>query len=159
MEKLPLLGYAPLYLRDRGHLQLNPETTATNPKDLSFYSNGWQSWSNNYTLFSNRKWPSSPVKLGRINLENQDFRIKGHFQSEYHTVIYSLKSHTAMILGFITLKDQFSRIMMDPLEFDGDITWLCAYSQTDGIALKDLNHGCRKSEILMISLVPNPQAH
>ncbi len=162
LELLHLLGFAPLYAKNHGFLNLSLEksTMGQNSLDnISFYSNGWQSWSNNYILTKKRKWPSSPVQLGRINLENQDTTVSGFHQSEYHSVISSKNDSTALVLGFITLKDQFSRILMDPLSKDGTFSWLCAYSQTDGIALKKLNLGCRKSELLMISLISKPQAY
>lgn len=168
---LPLLGYAPIYIKEGGEINLNNDlidSKKLNPdksnliRDLSqlnFYSNGWQSWSNNYILTNKQKWPSSPVKYGRINLENQDQRVSGFFQSEYHTVIYHPFYKTGLVMGFITLKDQFSRILMDPPSSSGTLDWLCAYSQTDGILLTDLNSGIKQSEIIMIALVPTPNSY
>lgn len=158
-KKSKLLGYAPLFCKEHGNLQLHSYNSSGIPESKTFYSNGWQSWSLNYTLNQGEKWPSSPVKLARINMENQDQRIKGNYQSEYHTIISNLESQSSLVLGFISLDNQFSRILMDPLSETGNITFLCAYSQTDGIPLAHLNEASQKSEILMISLVENRQSY
>ena len=158
-NSIQLFGFAPLYMKDRGELFLSPEKSVQDPRNITFYSNGWQSWSMNYLLSYNDKFPSSFVKLGRKVLENQDKTLKGRFQSEFHTVISDKSSQSSLILGFITLKDQFSRILMDRLDSKGKIQWLCAYSQTDSIQLCDLNNYLMNSEILMISLVKNPEPY
>ncbi len=156
---IQLFGFAPLYMKDRGKLLLSPERSIQDPRNITFYSNGWQSWSMNYLLGYKDKFPSSFVKLGRKVLENQDKTLKGRFQSEFHSVITDKSSQSSLILGFITLKDQFSRILMDRLGSNGKIQWLCAYSQTDRIQLCDLNNGLMSSEILMISLVNNHEQY
>ncbi|MHA1476124.1 MAG: glycoside hydrolase family 36 protein [Promethearchaeota archaeon] len=158
-KSLQLFGFAPLYMKDRGELFLIPEKRVQDPRGITFYTNGWQSWSMNYLLGYNDKFPSSFVKLGRKVLENQDKTLKGRFQSEFHSVITDKSCQSSLILGFITLKDQFSRILMDRLDLNGKIQWLCAYSQTDSIQLCDLNNGLMSSEILMISLVNNPESY
>ncbi|QEE16503.1 glycoside hydrolase family 36 protein [Promethearchaeum syntrophicum] len=158
-NSLPLFGFAPLYMKDRGKLLLSSEDSIQNPRNITFYSNGWQSWSMNYLLGYSDKYPSSFVKLGRKVLENQDKTLKGRFQSEFHTVISDNVSHSSLILGFITLKDQFSRILMDRLDSMGKIKWLCAYSQTDSIKLCDLNKDLMSSEVLMISLAKSPEPY
>ncbi len=178
-----LYAYAPLYMKNQGALNLNQKAQyiqksqnslnfpnspnspipqkpkPQNPENITFYSNGWQSWSNNYLLTYYDKWPSSPVKLGRINMENQEKRLVGRYQSEYHTVIYNKNSQCSLVLGFLTLKDQFSRVIMDRLQFEGKVKWLCAYSQTDGILLSLLNDGLRKSEKLALSLTSTPEGY
>jgi alpha-galactosidase len=158
-NSIQLFGFAPLYMKDHGELLLSPEKAFQDPRNITFYSNGWQSWSINYLLGYNNKFPSSFVKLGRKVLENQDKTLKGRFQSEFHSVITDKSSKSSLILGFITLKDQFSRILMDRLDSNGKIQWLCAYSQTDSIQLCDLNEGLMSSEMLMISLVSNPEQY
>jgi len=115
-NSIPLFGFAPLYMKDRGELFLSSEDSIQDPRNITFYSNGWQSWSMNYLLGYNDKYPSSFVKLVRTILENQDKTLIGRFQSEFHSVIYDKLSHSSLILGFITLKDQFSRILMDRLD-------------------------------------------
>jgi len=158
-NSIQLFGFAPLHMKERGELLLSQEKNVQDPRDITFYTNGWQSWSMNYLLGYNDKFPSSFVKLGRKVLENQDKTLKGRFQSEFHSVITDKSSKSSLILGFITLKDQFSRILMDRLDSNGKIQWLCAYSQTDSIQLCDLNDGLMSSEILMVSLVKNPEQY
>ncbi|MHA1719280.1 MAG: glycoside hydrolase family 36 protein [Promethearchaeota archaeon] len=160
-----LFGFAPLYNKNRGELNLYGRGDQENkknlqdPHDITFYSNGWQSWSMNYVLGYEDKWPSSFVNLGRKILENQDKLLQGRYQSELHSVIYNKSRECSLVLGFITLKDQFSRILMDRLKSEGKITWLCAYSQTDSIQLNSLNKGLLSSEILIISLVSKPEPY
>ncbi len=154
-----LFGFAPLYMKNLGELFLSSEESVQDPHNITFYSNGWQSWSMNYLLGYNDKFPSSFVNLGRKVLENQDKTLKGRFQSEFHSVITDNSNQSSLVLGFITLKDQFSRILMDRLGPNGKIQWLCAYSQTDSIQLCDLNNDLMNSEILMISLVKNPESY
>ncbi|WP_457558195.1 glycoside hydrolase family 36 protein [Candidatus Harpocratesius sp.] len=154
-----LYAYAPLYCENNGTLHLIQENKIQNPENITFFSNGWQSWSNNYLLTYYDKWVSSPVKLARINMENQEKLLKGRYQSEWHTVISDIASQSNLILSFITLKDQFSRIVMNRLKSEGKIEWLCAYSQCDSIILQDLNEGLRKSEILMVTLNITPEAY
>ncbi len=158
-KNIQLFGFAPLFMKERGELFLSSEESIQDPRNITFYSNGWQSWSMNYLLGYNDKFPSSFVNLGRKVLENQDKTLKGRFQSEFHSVITDKSSKSSLILGFITLKDQFSRILMDRLGPNGKIQWLCAYSQTDSIQLCDLNTGLMSSEILMISLANDPEPY
>lgn len=164
LKSYGLYAFAPLYMKGTGILHLaadfkeNQKNPRQYPENITFYSNGWQSWSNNYLLEYSDKWPSSPVKLGRINMENQEKRLLGRYQSEYHTVISDKKSRCGLILGFLTLKDQFSRVVMDRIQPKGRVDWLCAYSQTDGISLSGVNEGLRKSELLAISIMPTPES-
>jgi alpha-galactosidase len=157
-----LFGFAPLFMKaeeknqDRNPCILNLRTASelTTPGDITFYSNGYQSWSVNKLMKAEDRWKSAPIEAIRINMENQDQRLTGAYQSEFHSVISDRISAAALVLGFITLKDQFSRIIMDPLPTPGKIRWLTAYSQTDGIAIKDLNVGLKRSEELMVILSP-----
>ncbi len=143
----------------KGNLRLNNSERASDPTKITFYSNGWQSWSLNNLLGYQDKSEHAPLEVIRINIENQDRLMKGKFESEFHTVITDINSRTSLVLGFITLKDQFSRILMDRLEPDSCVSWLCAYSQTDGIPLSQLNEGLRQSEILMVSLTATPNSY
>ncbi|UYP48427.1 hypothetical protein NEF87_004712 [Candidatus Lokiarchaeum ossiferum] len=159
LSDVRIYGFSPLYAKNMGHLKLFPDFNTFNPRNISFYSNGWQSWSINRLLKYDDKWPSCPVKIGRINMENQDQKLSGRYQSEWHSVITDMSSDSALVMGFITLKDQFSRILMDPIEEDGSVSWLCAYSQTDSIPILQLNSGLLKSEVLMLVLVNNPESY
>jgi alpha-galactosidase len=161
MDEFPVYGYAPLYMKESGilNLQLTENSIFSNPQDITFYSNGYQSWSLNNLMTYEDKWQSSPVSAIRINMENQDQLLNGRYQSEWHTVITDTKSDVSVILGFITLKDQFNRILMDHLKPKGEVSWLCAYSQTDQIPLNRLNIGLKRSEELMILFSPPYRAY
>ncbi len=154
-----LYGYAPLYMKDMGKINLQGSEPTHSPKDITFYSNGYQSWSLNHLYGYKDKFRSCISKIGRINMENQDYLLDGRYQSEYHSVISNKKNQHSVILSFLTLQDQFSRVLMDRIGYDCRINWLCAYSQTDGIALKKLNEGLEQSEVLMISLTNKPVAY
>ncbi len=157
---LALIGFAPLFMKDHGEIQFPSESGDTfDPQNITFFSNGWQSWSLNYLLGYTDKWPSCPVKMGRIIGENQDSIIPGRYQGEYHTVITDTSDDSSLVFGFITLKNQFSRVLMDRLRSHGRVSWLCAYSQTDGLSFQHLNDDLKRSEILMIALVDRPQAY
>ena len=159
LSHVKIYGYSPLFAKKSGHLKLFSDFKKFNPKNITFYSNGWQSWSINRLLKYEDKWPSCPVKIGRINMENQDQGVSGLYQSEWHSVITDISSESALVMGFITLKNQFSRILMDRVDENGSLSWLCAYSQTDSLPILDLNAGLLKSEELMISLVKNPESY
>src|SRR6056297_2656208 len=112
-----LYGYAPLYMKDQGKLYLEPscvknqgverngDTYSCNPKNITFYSNGYQSWSLNHLHDYNCKFRPCVSKIGRINMENQDTKLSGRYQSEYHGVITDIESESSLVLSFITLKD------------------------------------------------------
>ena len=48
---------------------------------------------------------------------------------------------------------------MNRLGHLGSVSWLCAYSQTDGLSFQHLNDELKRSEILMIAMVDQPQAY
>ena len=110
---LSLHSISPLTVKNQ-KLWLNGTKIETNLHNISWFKNGWQSWSPNYTLFGKEKDKRIvPVKMMQRVLDNQDYEIKGRFYSEYCTVITDLESKNSLILGFTTLKDQFSRIVLD----------------------------------------------
>ena len=95
-------------------LWLSGNEESTNLKNITWFKNGWQSWSPCRIFFGNekdRKGP--PLKIFKRTLDNQDYEIEGRFYSEYNTVITDLNSENSLIIGFTTLKDQFSRIIID----------------------------------------------
>lgn len=153
-----LFGFAPLYLQNEGTLNLSAETPSK-PENITFYSNGWQSWSFNYLLDYYTKWPSSHIGMVKINLENQERQFTARYQSEVHAAITDKSTQSTLILGFITNKDQFGTILMERLKPNTGLEYLCAYTQTDKIPLKSLNQGLQQSEILMLTFVPQPEGY
>ncbi len=104
---------SPFTIKDT-KLWLTGNKEPTNLKDITWFKNGWQSWSPCKIFFGkekDRKGP--PLKIFKRTLDNQDYEIEGRFYSEYNTVITDLISKNSLIIGFTTLKDQFSRIIMD----------------------------------------------
>lgn len=156
-----LHGYAPLYANGFGSINLSNNSSNN---DLSFYSNGWQSWSHNHLNYMNERTPKIPSKFEFFRLlkqmnENGDELLKDRFFSEMHAVIHDVKSYNSFIISFLTHKSQFNRVVMDKLEKNCTIGSLIAYSQTDDIYLSKLNSEITKSEVLMISLVDTPEAY
>jgi alpha-galactosidase len=116
---------------------LNNLDNPTNLKKITWFKNGWQSWSPCKVFFgdeSDRKGP--PLKIFKRVLDNQDYGIEGKFYSEYFTAITELESLNSLILGFTTLVEQFSRIVMD-YEDENEINLLTAFGCMDGVRFKD----------------------
>ncbi|MHA1439968.1 MAG: glycoside hydrolase family 36 protein [Promethearchaeota archaeon] len=110
---LPVHSIAPLVIKNSNLWLLGTENP-TNLYNISWFKNGWQSWSPCKIFFGkerDRKGP--PLKIMKRVLDNQDYVIKGRFYSEYCTVITDLESKISLILGFISFKEQFSRIIID----------------------------------------------
>ncbi|MHA1341817.1 MAG: glycoside hydrolase family 36 protein [Promethearchaeota archaeon] len=95
-------------------------------KDITFFRNGYQSWSVTNLLKYNEKAKLTPTDLGKINLQNQDQTIRAKYFSEMTTAITvnfanfsndkrNNPKEKSLILGFITHENQFSRILMDKL--------------------------------------------
>jgi len=123
---------SPLTIKN-SNLWLSGTTNATKLNKISWFKHGWQSWSPCAILFGNEKdheGPKSEV-LKRV-FDNQDYEIKGRFYSEYCTAITDTESKSSLILGFVTLKDQFSRIILD---YDRNIEFklLTAFGCMDGV--------------------------
>ncbi|MEJ2249269.1 MAG: alpha-galactosidase [Candidatus Lokiarchaeota archaeon] len=110
---------------------------ATNLNNISWFKNGWQSWSPCKTYFGNEKdREGPPLKIFKRTLDNQDYEIKGKFYSEYCTTITDLSSKISLILGFTTLKDQFSRFVFD-FKNKSKIKFLTAIGCMDGVKLSE----------------------
>ncbi|MGV9200681.1 MAG: glycoside hydrolase family 36 protein, partial [Promethearchaeia archaeon] len=143
---------SPFTLEDT-KLMLNGTQKPTNLKKISWFKNGWQSWSPCKVLFGNqddREGP--PIKLLRSVFDNQDYGIEGRFYSEYCGVITDLDSSNSLVLGFTTLKDQFSRIILD-YERTPNLKLLTALGCMDGVDFK--NSSISSSEELFIGFKAN----
>lgn len=127
---------SPLTIREEG-LWLSGDQKPTNLKKITWFKNGWTSWSACklfYGTQKDRKGP--PLKILKRTLDNQDYEIKGRFYSEYNTVITDLLSKNALLLGFTTLRDQFSRIILDYKRSD-TLILLTAFGCMDGVTLPE----------------------
>jgi alpha-galactosidase len=131
-DSLPVHSISPLTTKNSS-LWLSSSNRPTDLRKISWFKNGWQSWSPCKVLFGtqkDRKGP--PTRMFKRVLENQDYEIKGRFYSEYCTVITDLESNNSIILGFVTLKDQFSRILLDYDKPD-EMKILTAFGCMDGV--------------------------
>ncbi|MFO8018925.1 MAG: alpha-galactosidase [Promethearchaeia archaeon] len=143
---------SPFTLKD-SRLLLNGTQNPTNLKEISWFKNGWQSWSPCKTMFGNQKdREGPPIKLLRSVFDNQDYGIEGRFYSEYLGVITDLDSTNSLILGFTTLKDQFSRIILD-YKKTTKLKLLTAISCMDGVSLQ--KSSINSSEELLIGFKPD----
>ncbi|MFX1409157.1 MAG: alpha-galactosidase, partial [Promethearchaeota archaeon] len=88
--------------------------------------------------------------------DNQDYNIEGRFYSEYCTGITDLTSKNTLILGFLTFKDQFSRVILD-YENSEDIRLLTAFGCMDGVKLNESS--INSSEELFICIKTNNRGY
>ncbi|MBD3197947.1 MAG: hypothetical protein GF317_23050 [Candidatus Lokiarchaeota archaeon] len=125
--------------------------------NLSWFKNGWQSWSPCRLFFGNEKdREGPPLKIFKRTLDNQDYGLKGRFYSEYNTVITDVKSKNSLLLGFVTLQDQFSRIILD-YKRSPNINFLSAISCMDGVRFSDSS--INTSEELFVGFKTNNRAY
>ncbi len=135
-EALPVHSISPLIIKN-SNLWLSGTEKPTNLHKISWFKNGWQSWSPCKLLYGTQKdRRGPPVKLFNREFDNQDYKIKGRFYSEYCTALNDLESHNSLILGFTTLKDQFSRFILDYNKSE-KIKILTAFGCMDGVKLPE----------------------
>lgn len=135
-NQLAVHSISPLTIKN-STLWLSGGNTPTNLHNITWFKNGWQTWSRCKTLFGDERDTKGPGRdIFNMVYDNQDYEIEGRFYSEYCTVITDLNSENSLILGFTTLKDQFTRIIFD-YENDLDLKMLTAIGCMDGISLKD----------------------
>lgn len=123
---------SPLTIKN-GNLWLNGVKSPTNLEQITWFKNGFQSWSPCNLFFGTEEDVMGPsIEVLNLTHDNQDYRIQGRFYSEYTTVITDLNSQNSLIIGFLTHRDQFTRIIMD-YENSIDLKLLTAFGCMDGI--------------------------
>ena len=133
-----------------------PENYYPEPSNITFFRNGYQSWSVSELLKYGDKAKITPSSIGRINLQNQDMTIKSRYISEMFTAITETLTHKSVIIGYLTHTNQFGRILMEPIGQSSNFKFLFVHSQFDNIAINLL--GCPiVSEELLVSLPPSFQ--
>lgn len=150
-RSLRVHSISPLTIKEE-FIWLNSLDNPTDLKKMTWFKNGWQSWSPCKIFFGeekDRKGP--PFKVFKRVLDNQDYNIEGRFYSEYFTVVTDLESQNSLIIGFTTLNDQFSRIILD-YDSDYEVNLLTAFGCMDGIKLKDSS--INSSEELFVGVKP-----
>ena len=144
---LKLHSLAPFWIKD-GQLSINGKLPHQN--DITFLEQGFQSWSYNRTRTYEENYEEIEVDiLARIH-QNMDLWIPSKYRSESVTAITDCKSKASIVLGFCTLKDNFSQIVMNPLSNNSELEFLTCYSQFDGIVLNDIKMKPVCSELLLV---------
>jgi len=147
-NQLPVHSISPFSIK-KGSLWLSGLESPTNLHNITWFKNGWQSWSSCELFFGNqRDVEGASTEILNMIYDNQDYIIKGRFYSEYCTVITDLDSKNSLILGFVSLKDQFSRIIIDYDDYNV-LKLLTAFGCTDNIFFN--NSTIDSSEELFIS--------
>lgn len=147
---------SPMTLKD-DKLWLNGLKKATNLEKITWFKNGFQSWSPCSLLYGTDRDIMGPsIEIFNLTLDNQDYHIQGRFYSEYCTVITDLNSNNSLILGFVTNKDQFTRIIID-YENPVDVKLLTAFGCMDGVTFHDSN--INSSETLFIGFKSKNQGY
>ncbi|MHA2295684.1 MAG: glycoside hydrolase family 36 protein [Candidatus Hodarchaeales archaeon] len=148
-----LHSLAPLMIKS-GTLILN-EKGNTRPEDVTFFEQGFQSWSFSKTRTFEEAYESLPVDVLASIHQNQDNAISGWYASEFVTAITDRESKGSIILGFCTLANSYSRIVMDHLSAPSQVSWLSALSQFDSIPINRLQKHPVCSEELFICFKSN----
>lgn len=147
-DQWPIHSISPLTIRDQ-NLWLSGKNLPSDLYKTTWFKNGWQSWSPCFVIPGNQKDKKRPpLKMARRVLDNQDYGIKGRFYSEYCTAITDLQTRNSLILGFVTLKEQFSRIIFD-YSSSKKFKLLTAFGCMDGV--KFSKSSITSSEELFIS--------
>ncbi len=146
---LAVHSLAPLTIK-YSKLWLSGNKTPTNLNNITWFKNGFQSWSPCRIIFGNEKDNKGPsTEIFNLTYDNQDYKIEGRFYSEYCTAVTDLHSKNTLIVGFVSFKDQFTRIILD-YENSEDIKLFTAFGCMDGIKLNESS--INSSEELFICL-------
>ncbi|MEJ2294865.1 MAG: alpha-galactosidase, partial [Candidatus Lokiarchaeota archaeon] len=138
-------------------IYLNGLKTPTNLEKITWFKNGFQSWSPCNLFFGYEKDVMGPTtEVLNLTLDNQDYHIRGRFYSEYISVITDLTSENSLIIGFVTNKDQFTRIIMD-YKNTIDLKLLTAFGCMDGVTFPDSK--IKSSETLFIGCKTQNQGY
>ncbi|MFX1314974.1 MAG: glycoside hydrolase family 36 protein [Promethearchaeota archaeon] len=138
-------------------LGLSVNGKSTNLNKITWFKNGFQSWSPCRVFYGYEKDNKGPT-LETFNLmyDNQDYKIEGRFYSEYCTCITDLTSRNTLILGFVTFKDQFSRVILD-YDNSEDLKLFTAFGCMDGVKLNESS--ISSSEELFIGIKTNNRGY
>lgn len=131
---------SPLTIKNE-KLWLSGRKIPTDLERISWFKNGWQSWSPCELIYGTEEDNEGPsLDIFKRTFDNQDYKIKGRFYSEYCTVITDLQSRNSLILGFVTLNTQFTRILLDYKEREV-IAVLTSFGCMDGIQFENSSVG------------------
>ncbi|MFX0044202.1 MAG: hypothetical protein ACFE8L_14910, partial [Candidatus Hodarchaeota archaeon] len=155
-NKLAVHSLAPLTIKN-SKLWLSKNNNPTNLKNITWFKNGFQSWSPCRLFFGNEKDNKGPsAEIFNLMYDNQDYAIEGRFYSEYCTAITDLHSKNTLIVGFVTFKDQFTRIILD-YQNSEDLKLFTAFGCMDGVKLNESS--ISSSEELFICVKNNNRGY
>jgi len=145
---LKVHSISPLTIKDE-KIWLSGTNLPTNLRKITWFKHGFQGWSPCEILYGNEvDDKGSSLEILNMAYDNQDYGIEGRFYSEFCTVISDFDSNNSLILGFVTFKEQFSRIILDYEDFN-TIKLLTAFGCMDGVILHESS--INSSEELFIS--------
>jgi alpha-galactosidase len=120
--------------------QDNVDLGVVSGKDLSFFSNGWQSWSSSGAYTANSRMRQSRLGILQepmvLNPGTPRFHTRGKFASDFFGVLANRKTRSGLLLGFLSQREQFGTLTADLrsgaqlcLWADGDNVYLDAGAQ------------------------------
>lgn len=106
------------------------------PDALSFYVNGWQSWS--FSALTSRLEPQMRSRLGFLQnpmIVNASLRRAGSFASlaDMYAVLFNRDKEKGCLLGFLSQKEQFGHIALTAWK-DADV---CMWADADSVRLDE----------------------
>lgn len=132
----PLHSLSPLTITE-GALTLNIHEP-TQPENVTFFEHGFQSWSYCKTRSFLETFEPIDIDILANKQQNRDNLISGQFISEFVTAISDTVSKGTVVLGFCTLANCYSRVVMDHFCSPSQVSWLSTYSQFDNIPINKL---------------------
>ena len=97
--------------------QDNVDMGAGSHKDLSFFSNGWQSWSSSGAYAANSRMRQSRLGILQepmvLNPGTPRFHTRGQFASDFFGVLANRKTRNGLLLGFLSQREQFGTLTAD----------------------------------------------
>lgn len=107
VSRINTLCAGPLY--QTGRLRLSAE-----PRPLTFFSNGWQSWSFAGTLASHQPQPHTALGLlqgpPNYNPSTPVYKSRGRFSGDMFGVLADPAGRGAIVAGFLSQREQFGSI-------------------------------------------------
>jgi alpha-galactosidase len=135
-NQLSVHSISPLTIKNSA-LWLSGTDSPTKLDKITWFKQGWQSWSPCKLIMGDQIDDEGPkIDIYKRTLDNQDYKIKGRFYSEYCTAITDLETKNSLIFGFTTLHTQFTRILLD-YEKGTSLKLLTAFGCMDGIQFQN----------------------
>lgn len=103
---------------------------------LTFFSNGWQSWSFAGTLRSDQKQPYTPLGFFKESIVQNPYTLKvnqrGHLTSEMFGVLAAPSVRQAIVAGFLSQREQFGSLTVT---LNSSAPTMCLRAQGDDVVL------------------------